>query len=229
MSIFTELATLIVEWIQAVGWLGVLGGILLESLIAPIPSPLIPMAAGAILVESGVPIINVILPIFILVGLVGAIGITIGSVLMFSIGYYGGQPIVTRFGKWLGVTWDEVEAFGNKLETQSRAGYLIFILRAIPIVPLSIISLAAGSIRIESKSFFLSTFLGGLPRCFVLGLLGWIFADFFGGIVNILDNFENLMLLFIVILVVAYLVVKKLRDRQIKHYLQNDPRSPISE
>ncbi|MHA1839168.1 MAG: DedA family protein [Candidatus Ranarchaeia archaeon] len=220
MTIFTALATMIVEWIQSIGWPGVLGGILLESLIAPIPSPLIPMAAGAILPPQNQPLLQIMLFIFIYIGLVGAFGVTIGSLLMYTIGYYGGRSLITRFQSWLGVTWEEVEGFGNKLENQSKAGPLIFTLRAIPIIPLSIISLASGSIRIEYKSFFTWTFIGGIPRCFALGVLGWLFAESFGGISNILDNIENLTLIFIVLIVVVYFTVKKVRDRQVQRYLE---------
>ncbi len=227
-SIFGIFAEIIVAWVQDLGWIGVLAGILVESVIAPIPSPLIPMAAGAILIPDGLNVFEAAIQIGIIVGFVGAIGITIGAILMYGIGFYGGRPFIQKFQRWIGVSWEEVDAFGNKLETNQRTGIFLFLTRAIPIIPLSLISLAGGSIRIKSRTFFVWTFLGGLPRCFVLGFLGWILREQFGGLSNILDNVETLILIGSVLIIILYFVIKRIRDTQMNKYLYSKP-LPVSE
>ena len=40
-------------------------------------------------------------------------------------------------------------------------------------MPLSLISIAAGALRLPRRAYLLWTFLGSLPRCYLLAFLGW--------------------------------------------------------
>ncbi|MHA2060086.1 MAG: DedA family protein [Candidatus Ranarchaeia archaeon] len=220
MSIFTDIAFIIIGWIQSLGWVGVFIGVLIESLIAPIPSPIIPMAGGVILIPPDISILEAFLQVFFIIGLVGAIAGTIGSTLGFILGYYGGKPVIERWGKWFAVNWDEVNRWGRKIEEKNRGGPLVFTARAVPVVPMVIISFAAGAIRYEPKRFFLWTFLGSLPRNLILGMLGWSLGAAYGGWASLLETWENAILIIIVVAVVLYFVIVKIRNRALSKALE---------
>ena len=220
MSIFTEFITIIITWIQGLGWIGVFIGVLLESLIAPIPSPIIPMAGGVILIPTGLTLFESMIQIFLVIGLVGAVAATIGSLLGFSIGYFGGKPIIQKWGKWFAVNWDEIEEWGNKLENSKKGDSLLFFSRAIPIIPMVVMSFAGGAIRYEPKRFFLWTFIGSLPRNFVLGVFGWILGASYGGWANLLDTWESYIVIIIVGAVVVYILIVKIRDKAINKSIE---------
>ena len=164
---------LLISWVHALGPLGVFIGVMIETFIAPIPSPLVPMAAGAIL-TIGLDPVQAILVILFSVMFVGALAATIGSFFAYGIAYFGGYPIIERYGKYLGTSIEEIEYTRQSLEKSSRDEIYLFTARAIPIVPLSVVSLLYGALRADPKRYTLFTFLGCLPRYLVLGITGWL-------------------------------------------------------
>jgi len=88
---------------------------------------------------------------------------------------------------------------------------MIFLLRALPIVPLSLISAAAGVLRLPIAQFSLWTFIGSIPRCFLLGYLGYLTRDTYEGLAKNLNTVETLVSAGIVASVIG--VVLWLRSR----------------
>lgn len=176
---------------QAHGPLTVVVGVLIESVIVPIPSPLIIMGAGVILIEPGLTAGQAFLPILTRIVLPGAFASTIGAYFAFLIAYWGGKPMIDRFKVFLGFDWDTVMGMEKKLV--GRVSLMIFIFRALPIVPLSLISGAAGVLRIPMWQFTLWTFLGSIPRCFILAYLGYFTRDTYEGLAHKLNSVESLV------------------------------------
>ena len=193
---------LLISWVVTLGPLGVFLGVMIETFIAPIPSPLVPMAAGFILTYGLLPF-EAILVITISVMIVGALAATIGSFFGYGIAYFGGYPIIERYGKYLGTSIEEIEYMRKNMEESSRDEIYLFTARAIPIIPLSVISLLYGALRTDPKRFALITFLGSLPRYLSLGLLGWIIGVGFYNLAQMIDLFET----FIFVLLIVFLVV----------------------
>ncbi len=79
-----------------------------------------------------------------------------------------------------------------------RIPLMIFILRALPIVPLSLISGAAGVLRIPVWQFTLWTFLGSIPRCFLLGYLGYYTRGTYQNLATHLNKVESIASVLIV-------------------------------
>jgi len=130
----------VIEWIRTLGLLGVFLGVIIESVIIPIPSPLIMMGAGFILLSPDLGITAAIIQL-LLIAVVGAFASTLGSYIGYGIGYYGGRPAIQKY-KWLfGVSVEELDVMQAKFEARPGAiPGIIFALRAIPIVPLSVMS-----------------------------------------------------------------------------------------
>ena len=100
---FSELTAWILEGIRTHGLLAVIIGVAIETIIIPIPSPLIVMAAGYVLIPQGA--LMAVLWNALWIAVVAGLAQTIGSYFLFFIGYYGGKPIIEKYEKWHGVSW----------------------------------------------------------------------------------------------------------------------------
>lgn len=209
------LLELIIYWIQILGPIGVFLGVMIETFIAPIPSPIIMMGAGFLLTQ-GLPFQLQIIVIVVDIMLVGALASTIGSFFGYGIAYLGGYPIIERYGKYLGTSIEEVEYMRKQFDKSSRDEVYLFTARAIPIIPLSVVSIAAGAIRMDIKRFTIVTFLGALPRCLILGLAGWMVGAAFEHIAEMVDLLETVTLLLFVLFIVVFIVFRIIIRRRAK-------------
>lgn len=192
-------------------------GVMLEQIIVPIPSPVIIMGAGFILVPADASWARAFLDITWQVVLPGVVASTLGSVLIYLAAAWGGKAFVDRFHKWLGFDWARVESFGARLQGPG-AWTTLFFMRALPIMPLSLISIAAGALRLPRGPYVLWTFLGSLPRCYLLAFLGWQAgsrAISLGKGVNRLESVGTLAVaaLFIIVILILRRRVGRTEDR----------------
>jgi membrane protein DedA with SNARE-associated domain len=162
----------IVESMRTYGHFSVFVGVILEQIIIPIPSPLIIMGAGAILILPGISIPDAFLQILWTIVLPGSIASTLGSYIGYMISFYGGKTLVVRLQRFLDVDWDQIRRLEKRFQGRGEA-LGIFLSRAIPVFPISLVSIFAGLLRIPIKPFTIYTFLGSMFRCFFLGFLGW--------------------------------------------------------
>ena len=167
-----EILNWIMDSIRTYGPWSVFIGVIIESVIVPIPSPLVIMGAGFILVTPGISSIDAVVPVLLLIVLPGSVASTLGAYIGYGIGFWGGRPLIERWHRFLGFGWDEVSVMEQRFSS-GRVNASLFFLRALPIFPLSLISFAAGILRLPLKQFTLWTFYGSVPRCLFLGYLGW--------------------------------------------------------
>jgi membrane protein DedA with SNARE-associated domain len=174
------------------GQLSVFIGVMVEQIIVPIPSPLIIMGAGAILILPGLSIPDAFLQILWIIVLPGTIASTLGSYIGYTISFYGGKALVVRLQRILDVDWDQIERLEKRFQGKKEA-WSIFLSRAIPVFPISLVSILAGLIRIPIKPFTLYTFLGSLFRCFFLGFFGWWIGATYEKAATHLDSAETIV------------------------------------
>lgn len=187
-----EITRWILESIQNHGPLSVFVGVIIESVIVPIPSPLIIMGAGAILIAPDLKFMEASVNILKLIVLPGAVASTLGAYIGYGIGFWGGKPMIEKLQKFLGFGWKDVE-FMERRWSGRQIGWSIFSLRALPIIPMSLISAAAGVIRLPVGSFTWWTFLGSVPRCLFLAYLGWALRDTYYSLAHRLNFMESLI------------------------------------
>ncbi len=154
------LSELLAEYFtQAIAWggyAGVLVLMMLESMIAPVPSEAVMPFAGFLIAEGRFTWEGVIF--------FSTLGSLIGSLLSYWMGYYGGRPLVERFGKYL---WLNVHHLEWAERFFARYGEItIFISRFIPVVR-HLISIPAGMGKMNLPRFALYTVIGA-------GLWNWI-------------------------------------------------------
>ncbi len=205
------------ELMRANGQLSVFIGVMVEQIIVPIPSPLIIMGAGTILISPGLSIPDAFLRIFCTIVLPGSIASTLGSYIGYMISYYGGKALVLRFQRFLGVDWEEIENLEKRFHGKKEA-VAIFFSRAIPVFPISLVSIFAGLLRVPLKLFTVYTFLGSIFRCFFLAFVGWWVGATYEKVatrVNLLETFVSILMLIGMIGSLAYLYYRFRRKNQL--------------
>lgn len=190
------------EAIQKNGSLSVFIGGIFEEVIVPIPSPLVCMAGGAFLVIGDEALS---LALFKRVALPFALGATLGSSFVYLIAYFGGRFLVDKFAKYLGFNWEMIEKMRKKFIKGHRDEVAIVVLRAIPVMPVSLISGLCGAVRLNWKEFYLFTFLGLLVRGFILSFVGWQLGSAYEPIVHGLDRVETLISVALALIMVGCL------------------------
>jgi membrane protein DedA with SNARE-associated domain len=189
--LISEITQWIMELMKTHGQLSVFIGVMIEQIIVPIPSPIIIMGAGAILVSPGLSIPNAFLQILWVIVLPGTIASTLGSYIGYTISYYGGKTLVVRFQRFLGVDWNQIEKLEKRFRGKKEA-LSIFLTRAIPVFPISLVSIFAGLLRIPIRPFTIFTFLGSIFRCFFLAFFGWWIGATYEKAATRLDSIETI-------------------------------------
>ena len=201
----TEILNWIIDSIRAYGPWSVFVGVIIESVIVPIPSPLIIMGAGFLLISAELSFLQAFAPIMLQIVLPGSIASTLGAYIGYGIGYIGGKPLVERLQNFLGFSWSDVEAMEHRFR-EGQVNTSLFFLRALPIFPLSVISAAAGLLRLPIRQFTLWTFYGSIPRCLFLGYLGWGLGEPYQAIAKGIDKVETIISLLLLGLILALIL-----------------------
>jgi membrane protein DedA with SNARE-associated domain len=181
---------------------GIVLAMAIESCCIPLPSELIMPLAGAVTVPAVAQSLG-ITHTFTLLGvtLAGAIGCVLGSIVAYWIGATGGRDLLLRYGKYILISRrdaDRADAFF------ARYGDIaILISRVLPVVR-TFISLPAGIARMNFPRFVLFTFLGSLPWCFVLALIGQNLGKNWKNVGTVLHDFDYLIVAIVVVLVALY-------------------------
>lgn len=143
-------------------------GAMVEEILAPVPSPLVMMLAGSIAASQASPLL------FLLwLAMIGAFSKTIGSLVIYVLADKAEDLLVGKFGKFLGVSKADTEGLGKFLNNGKRDDLVIFLMRAIPVMPTAPVSVIAGLIKINLKRYLLSTFLGLIVRNAIYLYLGY--------------------------------------------------------
>lgn len=206
LTAFTNNA--IFEAIQAGGvWSVILAG-LVEQVVVPIPSPIIPMAAGFLFVPAGAEgFLFILKGLTLKAALPFAVGSTIGSTMVYGMAWHGGQFLINKLENWLEVTWEDVEAIKARYFNETSADELvIFLSRAIPIIPSVLFSAACGAIRIRPWKFYLYTALGLFVRGILLGWLGWQSGEAIFAVSEGIDRWETVFTIGILVISFVFLV-----------------------
>jgi membrane protein DedA with SNARE-associated domain len=204
-----ELVTAVYE---AVGYVGVALWVAIESVIVPIPSELVLPFAGFLVGEGAS-----VEPLtgqpwnLLLTTIAGTIGAVVGALVAYAIGYVGGRPFLERWGRYLLIsegdlakTDDFFARHGNKAA---------FFGRLIPVVR-SLVSFAAGIAHMRLGPFILFTALGSLPWTFLLVFAGSQLGENWEEIGAFLKRFEYVVLGVLVLIVVAFVVIRIRRSRR---------------
>jgi membrane protein DedA with SNARE-associated domain len=203
---------LVTQIYDSVGYLGVALWVAIESVIVPIPSELVLPFAGFLVGQGGnmEPLTGQPWNL-ILVTLAGTAGATLGALVAYAIGFYGGRPLLERWGRVLRITpadLDRTDAFFARHGTKAA-----FFGRLIPVVR-SLVSFAAGIAHMPLVPFVVFTALGSLPFTFVLVFAGMQLGANWEAIGDVLKRFEYVILAVLAIAVIGFIWLRFVRPRR---------------
>lgn len=166
MVLFEFLTGYLTDFISSIGYAGIFILMTLESACMPVPSEVV-MPFGGFAAQRGE--LN-----FWLVGLAGSLGCLAGSVISYYVGYYGGRPLLEKYGKYVLIDKHHIDIADKWF---ARYGYeAVFISRFLPIIR-TFISLPAGIAKMGFPKFVVYSFVGSVPWCFALAYAGVILGD----------------------------------------------------
>lgn len=107
---------------------------------------------------------------FVAVCLVGTIGYTLGSMVGWLIGDYGGRPLVDRHGRWFHLSHGRMDRAEEWFERWGD--WAVFLGRITPLVR-SFVSIPAGVLHHPFGRYMVLTFVGSTLWCFAFAAIGW--------------------------------------------------------
>lgn len=196
------------QWITDVmnqfGYIGIFLLIAIENLFPPIPSEVILTFGGFMTTYSNLSIIGVIIA--------STIGSVVGAIILYWIGLLLDvkrlEMIIVKYGRILRLTKKDIhkaDAWFTKY-----GSWAVFVCRFVPLIR-SLISIPAGSIRMNFATFLSLTTLGSLIWNTVLIYIGAAVGSSWGDIVGYMDVYSNIIYitLFLIFALFVFLFMKK--------------------
>jgi len=186
----------------AVGYLGVTVAMAIESAMVPLPSELILPYAGFLVSDPTQlePLTHGAWSFWIVV-VAATIGNTIGSLIGYAIGAWGGRPFLERWGRYLLIRPHELDAADRFFQRYGPA--TAFVSRLLPIVR-TFISFPAGVARMPLGTFIAFSTAGAFLWSTALVFAGVQLGSRWEDIRHALQPFDGLIAVAVVALVVFF-------------------------
>lgn len=185
--------TWVIDLIEKLGYAGLFGGMSLQATgFVPLPSEVM-MSFGGYLAQAR------FLELWAVV-LAGALGDLAGALVAYAIGFYGGRPLLERFGRLVFVRHAELERIDRWFE---RFGpRTVFICRLLPGIR-AFASLPAGVGRMHLAVFAGFTAAGSVIWCTAFASLGFVLGKNWAALEPFVRRFA-ILLIAIVVLAVGF-------------------------
>lgn len=169
-----EMIQSLLQWyfglLESAGLWGVVLLMAMESTIFPVPSELvIPPAAYIESYQRDSSIVHALLVI-----LAGTLGCYLGSIITFLISRALGRPFIVRYGKYFFIKEDKLKMAETWVDRYGAGG--IFFARLLPVVR-HLISIPAGVVNMNIRTFSLMTTAGSALWCTVLTIFGVVMGE----------------------------------------------------
>lgn len=189
------------------GAMGVFVASVIEEVIAPIPSALVMTMSGFLFVTGPVSA-KAILALIFKVAIPAALGVTLGSYVIYYAAKFGGKFLIEKWGRYLGLYWSDIEKMQNKLGGTRKDELIIAIARIIPFVPSVAISAFCGILEMNVFKYFVISFVGVFLRGIVLGALGWQVGNVYEKYAQTFSSIENTVLISTIFALGVFIVLK---------------------
>lgn len=111
--------------------------------------------------------------------LITTVGKEIGYYVVYLVGDKGEDIIIRKFGRFFGIKHEQVEAIGKHLNKGWQDDLLIFLFRALPMIPTMAVSLVCGIFKVNFRTYMVSSFLGTIVRNAIYMWLGFSGVEIF--------------------------------------------------
>jgi membrane protein DedA with SNARE-associated domain len=155
---------------DVIEWPGVVALMAIESAAIPFPSEIIMPLAGWLLVKDR----GLSEPWLLWAAFCGAVGNTLGSVLAYYVGAWGGRPLINRYGRYILISRHDLDLADRWFAKYGT--WAVFISRLLPVVR-TFISVPAGIARMRIGKFVALTFAGSFPWSLGLAWAGFVLGE----------------------------------------------------
>ena len=201
-SLFLGLTIWIASVVDAIGYPGIFFLMIIEGILTPIPSEFIMPFAGFLASQSRFNIALVIV--------VGTAGAAIGNVVAYQIGSKLGRPLVSRYGRFIGLGDDDLRWAESWFSRYGSFGVLIG--HAVPGVR-SIISFPAGIGRMDLRRFVAFSTIGAAIWNTVLVVAGYYLLERWTIFAETTENVDLYVVLAVLGILIGYVYWRKTRLR----------------
>ena len=168
------------------------GGVV-EEIVAPIPSPLVSTLAGSITASQGLGIAYLLW-----ICALSTLAKTAGAWIFFFLGDKLEDLFVPRFGRYIGVRHEDLERFGSRFTGKKADVIVLTLLRSIPVMPSTPISVVCGVLKIRLSTFLIATYVGFYVRNLCFLLLGYTGLSAVGSLMEGIDTLETVAKILVV-------------------------------
>ena len=168
----------------------------IESACIPLPSEVIMPFAGYLVFKSPERFS------LFLMGVAGAVGCVIGSIVAYYAGKYGGRPLVEKYGKYVLIRHRDLDRAERWFGKYGDAA--IFFSRLMPVVR-TFISFPAGVAEMHMGRFVIYTFVGSLPWCYLLAFCGMKLGERWSSIRTYFHGADTIIVIVIVVGLALYI------------------------
>lgn len=197
----------LLSFIRDYGYIGIMILILVENIFPPIPSEVVLLFGGYMVVAAGLnPIVVIIF---------ATIGAILGAVILYILGYMFKREKLrdlfsSRFGKILHLKPEYIDLSYNWfLKFENKA---VFICRCIPVAR-SLISIPAGLSRMKFSYFIILSTLGTLIWNTLLVFFGAVLGDAWESFLPYLQSYSNIVWILILVVAIIYILRYKMRKK----------------
>jgi len=156
----------VVRLIEQSGYLGVAFLMFLETIFPPIPSEVIMPVAGVAAAQGKLGFIPVVAS-----GTAGAmLGNTVWYLAARALGVERLKPVIRDYGRWLTISWPEVQRAQRWFALHGMAFVLLG--RLVPTIR-SLVSVPAGLLKLRFRTFFIASLVGTAVWTTVLAGAGY--------------------------------------------------------
>jgi membrane protein DedA with SNARE-associated domain len=147
---------------------------------------------------------------YVAIALAGTIGYTVGAIIGWAIGLYGGRPYLERHGRWLHLDEERLDRAERWFERWE--GWAVFLGRLTPVVR-SFVSIPAGVMEVPFIRYTLLTLAGSAIWCFAFAGAGYLAGASWDRLHHAFQYLDYVVVL-AVVAGAAWLVVRYLRRRR---------------
>jgi membrane protein DedA with SNARE-associated domain len=200
-----------ISCLEMTGYFGAAFLMALESMIFPIPSEAVMPFVG-FLVADGKWNLEIAI-------LVTSIGSLTGSLISYTMGYYGGKPFVLKVGKYLLLNQHDLKITEDFFSR--RGGTLtLFISRFIPVIR-HLVSIPAGIGKMRLLPFVLATVIGATLWNSFLLVLGMFLRDHWMVVMNY-SHQVDIVVVAVLMLGLIWFVKSRYKMRKTVHSAEID-------
>lgn len=188
----------VLDWLSGLGYLGIAIGLMLEV----IPSEIVLGYGGYMISEGTIGFAGAVIA--------GTIGGTIAQLFLYWLGFYGGRPVLEKYGKYLLINKHHIDVSEQWFKKYGPG--VIFSARFIPVVRHAI-SIPAGIARMSFVKFTLYTVAAVIPWTMFFLYLGMVLGENWAGIKDAAKPYIIPVAIIALIAGIIYFLLKKKNKR----------------